>query len=309
MMEVEDDGEDEESKVVEEEGEVAQISVNALAGISSCKPIRVKGMYGKKATFLLIDSRSTHNFIDQGVAEKLGCILSEVGVTKVVVADGTTIDVVAKVEGFKWSYLNVEFEAEVMVIPLGCCDMVLGIQWLETLGSVIWDFKNLEMRFKMGHKQVVLKGIGSGSVRELRVEKVNKLLDQGAQISMIVVKEVNEGAKMMELFAMGKVTDESRSENQLHNDVEQLLHRFEDVFQEPKKLPPFRDGHDHRIHVIEGSNPVNQRSYRYTVHQKNEIDKMRNVTNMNYPTQLQLLCLTCGVGQEERWDVEIVCGL
>ena len=46
------------------------------------------------------------------------------------------------------------------------------------------------------------------------------------------------------------------------------------IFEEPTKLPPFRDHHNHKITLMEGSNPVNQRPYRYVVYQKNEIDKM-----------------------------------
>ncbi|KAL8153280.1 hypothetical protein V2J09_011040 [Rumex salicifolius] len=34
--------------------------------------MRVKGMHGKRAFFILIDSGSTHNFMDQRMVEMLG---------------------------------------------------------------------------------------------------------------------------------------------------------------------------------------------------------------------------------------------
>lgn len=40
-----------------------------------------------------------------------------------------------------------------MVIPLGCHDVVLGVQWLAQLGSITWDFDKLEMSFKWGSKK------------------------------------------------------------------------------------------------------------------------------------------------------------
>lgn len=126
----------EEEVGTKEENDV-HIFVNVLTGVSSYKPMRVKGMQGKGAIFILIDSGSTHNFIDAGVAEKLGCKLTTMGTTKVTVADGSTLNASFKVEGFKWNFQNVEFDAEFMVIPLSCCDIVLGIQWLATLGLVI----------------------------------------------------------------------------------------------------------------------------------------------------------------------------
>lgn len=45
-------------------------------------------------------------------------------------------------------------------------------------------------------------------------------------------------------------------------------------FEEPTELPPHREGHDHKIPLLEGSNPVNQRPYRYALYQKTEIDNM-----------------------------------
>ena len=37
-------------------------------------------------------------------------------------------------------------------VALGGCDMVLGIQWLSSLGTISWDFKYLHMEFMLkGH--------------------------------------------------------------------------------------------------------------------------------------------------------------
>lgn len=52
--------------------------------------------------------------------------------------------------------------------------------------------------------------------------------------------------------------------------------QFADIFEELTAIPPFRGNynHNHKIPLIEGANPVNQRPYRYALYQKNEIDKM-----------------------------------
>ena len=41
------------------------------------------------------------------------------------------------------------FETEVLLISLGGCDMVLGIQWLRTFGQINWDFEKLLMQFQL----------------------------------------------------------------------------------------------------------------------------------------------------------------
>ena len=54
--------------------------------------------------------------------------------------------------------------------------------------------------------------------------------------------------------------------------IHQLLHQYQDVFQEPQQLPPHRF-YDHHIPLIPGSTPVNSRPYKYSHHHKDEIEK------------------------------------
>ncbi|GJW65795.1 hypothetical protein Tco_0117679, partial [Tanacetum coccineum] len=51
------------------------------------------------------------------------------------------------VKAFQWKIQGVLFEADVMLLPLGSYVMVLRIQWLSTLGTIQWNFKDLIMQF------------------------------------------------------------------------------------------------------------------------------------------------------------------
>ncbi|KAI5405312.1 hypothetical protein KIW84_052187 [Lathyrus oleraceus] len=55
---------------------------------------------------------------------------------------------------------------------------------------------------------------------------------------------------------------------------EYVLQEFQEVFETPIELPPFRGIHDHQIVLKEGSNPVSLRPYRYPPAQKDIIDGM-----------------------------------
>ena len=46
--------------------------------------------------------------------------------------------------------------SDLFVLPLGGCDVVLGVQWLSTVSPVLWDFKNLTMEFQVGPHQFKL---------------------------------------------------------------------------------------------------------------------------------------------------------
>ena len=38
--------------------------------------------------------------------------------------------------------------------------MVLGIQWLKSLGPILWDFSALQMEFQKEGRRVLVQGIG-----------------------------------------------------------------------------------------------------------------------------------------------------
>ncbi|GJX83520.1 retrotransposable element Tf2 [Tanacetum coccineum] len=46
------------------------------------------------------------------------------------------------------------------------------------------------------------------------------------------------------------------------SDIQYLLNEYQDIFQDPKGMPPFRKGFNHKILLKEGSNPINLRPYR-----------------------------------------------
>lgn len=50
--------------------------------------MKVKGVHIKRLVFVLIDSGSTHNFVDTRVAERLGCNIKPPGIARVTVANG-----------------------------------------------------------------------------------------------------------------------------------------------------------------------------------------------------------------------------
>ncbi|GJY27247.1 hypothetical protein Tco_0401973 [Tanacetum coccineum] len=47
---------------------------------------------------------------------------------------------------------------DVLLLPLGGCEMVLGIQWLATLGKIKCNFKELRMEFVHNNKKFIIRG-------------------------------------------------------------------------------------------------------------------------------------------------------
>lgn len=150
------------------------------------------------------------------------------------------------------------FKADMRVLQLKGCDMVLGIQWLTTLGPVKWDFKNLSMEFSLNGRKHILRGGRTDEMKLIGPDKMKKLLQKQPQgaLTQICLLQADCNAK----------------EDDSPQDLKEVLSAFEDVFQEPKGLPPPRS-HDHCIPLKPGAEATNSRPYRYPYFQKSEIEK------------------------------------
>ncbi|KAF3595908.1 hypothetical protein DY000_02024583 [Brassica cretica] len=71
---------------LDEDNKIAIIFVQALNGTTTFNCIRLMSQYGKRKLHILIDSCSTHNFLDVQIAKSLGCTLIPTKPTLVVAA-------------------------------------------------------------------------------------------------------------------------------------------------------------------------------------------------------------------------------
>lgn len=62
-------------------------------------------------------------------------------------------------------------------LELGGCDIVLGIQWLVTLGPVLSDFEKLLMKFNFKGQGMCLKGLSSSMTRLFDDGEINQFMD------------------------------------------------------------------------------------------------------------------------------------
>lgn len=109
------------------EEEVPQISLWALAGINTYQTMRLLGRVRKHTLQILVDSGSTHNFLDLTTARRLKCDLKKIPQMQVVVADGSKLTFNAMCKGFVWNLHGEVYKAGMIVVPLGSCEMILGV--------------------------------------------------------------------------------------------------------------------------------------------------------------------------------------
>ena len=122
------------------------IYCNALVGITT-QALKIEGHIKKKKVIVLIESGSTHNFIHCKVAKELNCFLYATPECQVMVANGGTINCSGKCHNMKittWEYV---LNSPMLSIPMGGADVVLGVQWLQSLGTIAFNFQELLLKF------------------------------------------------------------------------------------------------------------------------------------------------------------------
>ena len=243
------------NKPIEQEEDVG-ITFYALIGTPTLGIMRVRGKINGNRLMLLVDKGSTHNFVDALVVFSLQLKVDVSRILEVMVANGTVVRTQVFCSSVPMCVQGVEFCVQFHVLALGGCDAVLGIQWLSTFGVIHWDFQLLTMKFHYKDQQVLLQGLSPFSSTSFM--DCNQLL-KGS---------VRKGLLLQITLAADVVLEDS-----VLVEVELLLQEFGEVFETPIGLPPVR-GHEHQITLMEGSQPVCQRPYRYLFYQKNETEKI-----------------------------------
>jgi len=136
-----------------------EISIHALAGSPSPKTMRILGYVNGCAVVILIDTGSTHNFMDPSIQQRAHLHLQSTTGLLVRVANGDSLCSTGKCVDITFHIQGNTYHTDFYVLTLGGCDIVLGVQWLSTLGLILWAFVKLRMEFNLLDSRHVLQGI------------------------------------------------------------------------------------------------------------------------------------------------------
>ncbi|KAK8934297.1 hypothetical protein KSP39_PZI014692 [Platanthera zijinensis] len=253
----EEDEEDHPGLEAEEELDLAEfgVSIQAMEGCVAPTTMRIKGRIGKERVTILIDSGSTHNFINPEVALKTGHPVDRNAAFQVMVADGSKLRCEGALKGVEIQLTGYVCRTDIYLLPIKGSDMVLGVQWLRQLRRVTTDWDRMTLEFTQQGTDYCLHGIRSSPLKEISLRSLQRLEEQGSMMAVILGMAA-EGA------------DTQRAPDP----IQFLLAQYEDVFQEPHTLPPSRF-RDHQIQLKTGTDPTNICPYRYPYVQKAEIER------------------------------------
>jgi len=237
---------EEVSSVTTEENAPAQLfllmSASATSGNASVRSMQFTGSIEGHDILILVDSGSSHSFIDSSVAAQLLGVCAMPSTISVQVANGSSVPCSQEIPMAVWTVQGYEFHSNLKVLPLGSYDMILGMDWLEAFSPMKVHKTQKWISIPYGPTQVLLQG---------------QLPDSDAGAVVQVFHIASDAAAPAQLA--------------VHPSVQLLLDEFSAVFAEPQSLPP-RRACDHTIPLIPGAQPVSVRPYRYAPALKTEIE-------------------------------------
>ncbi|XP_052291764.1 uncharacterized protein LOC127900631 [Citrus sinensis] len=257
LLDADIDDKDEQAEAFEEFLETVEVSLKALTRATPQNTMRLKGTLKKHGVTILIDSGSTHNFLNPSLAKQCGCPVTTTTQFQVTVADGGVISSSRKCSHVPVTIQGFQFHLDFFLLPVSGCDIVLGAEWLRSLGAILWDFSKLTMQFTWKGQTVQLTGYDSLPPALANHGEINRLLLQEKQGIFFQIMAIT--TSVADISAPSIIT--------------KVLETYSGIFVEPTELPHERLI-DHHIPLLPGSSPVNVRPYRYPHFQKQEIDRL-----------------------------------
>jgi len=237
-----------------EEEVIPEISFHAMTRTEHPQIMRVIGQLKNKKVMLLIDGGSTHNFIDKAIVSKLALPINREKKFQVMVANREKIDCVGQCRALIINIEGYPVIVDFYILPVATCQLVLEVQWLQTLGPVEMDYKQLTMSFKEGDTSHIFCGIRPTSLTALSDKELYGLHGVGL---------------FFQILSVGS----SAQFPSYPSEVSSLLEQYSFIFTAPTGLPPQWE-HDHHIPLQPQTGPISVRPYQYPYYQKNEIEKM-----------------------------------
>jgi hypothetical protein len=242
-------------------------SLHALSSQLQGRSLQVSGIYKNHSFQILIDSGSTHNFIKPSLVERLGLVITPCPRFRVATGCGTFLVCEHCCTAAPLLLQDIPFSVDLFVLAIEGPDVVLGFPWLQSLGKVSHDYSALTMEFVWNGAPVILCGDTTLNSQPVSLHQLLALVQHDAISGIFALTTASPEP------SPPPAPDHHIFPPHLPPCVTDMLHKFETIFSTPTSLPPHRTV-DHRIHLAEGTKPINVRPYRYPHFQKSEMEKL-----------------------------------
>ncbi|KAH9292872.1 hypothetical protein KI387_041945, partial [Taxus chinensis] len=190
VSDVEDDTDSENEKGQPTPNIESEDKITYLSRAPRYNPSMFEGTMFECEIMALLDSGSTHNFMDEGLVNRRGLHYDHFEGFDVTIAGGLTIPCKKRVNKVNILFGEYTLCDDFYVIDLKDNNVVLGMQWLHSLGRVTQDLQAMELSFQHEGKQVTMKALKYMSPHQMTT------------MSMIVVDKESPNEDIYEDFSL-----------------------------------------------------------------------------------------------------------
>ncbi|KAJ3703272.1 hypothetical protein LUZ61_006977 [Rhynchospora tenuis] len=222
--------------------------------------LRFKGVFDQIPICILIDTGSTHSFINPSLVDTSKWAVASTTPLHVRIANGAAMATSTKCDNLPFTLQGQELTGAVRLLSVQGYDLILGMDWLSLHGPMTIDWQSGQVHLHKGDKQLTFKV-------QTEVAEVHLCSEV-----LCPTTESKKGNLLM-IAHISSMSEETHKSVPVPTLLQQVLDKFSHVFQQPSGLPPQR-AIDHRIPLIDSTKTVSIRPYRYSYFQKMEIDKI-----------------------------------
>jgi hypothetical protein len=165
-MEVETPGQTEEEDASHGHAANEKVTIASISGVPKFNTFRMRGVLQWQKVSVLIDGGASHNFIDSELLQRRHIPTMGFEGFRLEVAGGRTMPCDRYILGMKLTLGRHDLAQNFYVMDLPDTNIILGVQWLSTLGPITTNYKTMEMSFtEETGKKVVLGGMTGNTPR------------------------------------------------------------------------------------------------------------------------------------------------
>lgn len=220
-----------------------EVSLNSVVGLTTPKTIKLVGVVKGAQVVIMIDPGATHNFISEEAVQRLSIAITPTKDFGVTLGTGESVNGKGVCKNVAVWIQGIEVVEDFLPLKLGNSDLILGIAWLEKLGTMSTNWKTQTVSFRVQGETVTIKGDPSLGKTLISLKAMIRTL-----------KKTGTGF----LVELNCLAGEQQAKESSPEWVEPLLQPFAKVFHMPVGLPPHRT-FAHAINLKAGTEPVTVR--------------------------------------------------
>lgn len=239
-------------------------------GPPSPRTLRVQGRIRELPVKVLIDSESSHNIMQPRVANFLNLPIVALTPFSIIVGNGESIQCSGNCSDVPVTLAERLFHIPFYILPIHGADLVLGVQWLQTLGPILSDYSVPSIQFSYNNHPITLRGTSVQQTSPVSLAQFHcfvftNSIESVHSITLSHIEDAPTNSSSQQTLPFNPTT--------LQPSIAELLLQFVTIFGKPQGLPPHRNL-DHHIHLLPDSAPVNIKPYRYPQSQKELMTQM-----------------------------------